>query len=60
MIPPCANRKAAIGYDRKAYKRRNLIERCVNQLKQFCPIATRYETAARAYLSMLCLAAARL
>jgi hypothetical protein len=30
-------------YDREAYKRRNLIERCVNRLKQFRRIATRYE-----------------
>ncbi len=37
-----------------------LIERCVNRLKQFRRIATRYEKTARAYLSMLCIAAAKL
>ncbi len=37
-----------------------LIERCVNRLKQFRRIATRYEKTARAYLSMLCVAAAKL
>ena len=42
-----------IEYDREAYKRRNLIERCVNRLKQFRRIATRYEKTARAFLSML-------
>jgi transposase len=47
-------------YDREAYKRRNLIERCVNRLKQFRRIATRYEKTARAFVSMLCIAAARL
>jgi transposase len=47
-------------YDREAYKRRNLIERCVNRLKQFPRIATRYEKTARAFVSMLCIAAARL
>jgi transposase len=36
-----------IDYDREAYKRRNLIERCVNRLKQFRRIATRYEKTAR-------------
>jgi hypothetical protein len=46
--------------DREAYKRRNLIERCVNRLKQFRRIATRYEKTAGAYLSMLCIAATRL
>lgn len=60
VIPPRSNRKSPIEYDRKAYKRRNLIERCVNRLKQFRRIATRYEKTARAYLSMLCIAAARL
>ena len=58
MIPPRSNRKTPIEYDREAYKRRNLIERCVNRLKQFRRIATRYEKTARAYLSMLCIAAA--
>src|SRR6266513_1265739 len=43
VIPPRSNRKAPIEYDREAYKRRNLIERCVNRLKQFRRIATRYE-----------------
>jgi transposase len=60
VIPPRSNRTKPIGYDRKAYKRRNLIERCVNRLKQFRRIATRYEKTARAYLSMLGLAATRL
>jgi len=58
VIPP--NRKTTIEYDREAYKRCNLIERCVNRLKQFRRIATRYEKTARAYLSMLSIAAARL
>jgi hypothetical protein len=49
-----------IEYDRDAYKRRNLIERCVNRLKQFRRIATRYEKTARAYLSMLCIASTML
>ena len=56
VIPPRSNRKVPIEYDREAYKRRNLIERCVNRLKQFRRIATRYEKTARAYLSMLCIA----
>src|SRR5262249_34604534 len=60
VIPPRSNRKTPIEYDREAYKRRNLIERCVNRLNQFRRIATRYEKTARAYLSMLCIAAARI
>jgi transposase len=60
VIPPRSNRKTPIEYDREAYKRRNLIECCVNRLKQFRRIATRYEKTARAFVSMLCIAAARL
>jgi transposase len=60
VIPPRSNRTTPIEYDRQAYKRRNLIERCVNRLKQFRRIATRYEKTARAFASMLCIAAARL
>jgi transposase len=44
----------------KRHKRRNLIERCVNRLEQFRRIATRYEKTARAFVSKLCIAAARL
>ena len=43
VITPRSNRKTQIEYDREAYKRRNLIERCVNRLKQFRRIAIRYE-----------------
>jgi transposase len=51
VIPPRSSRKTPIEYDREAYKRRNLIEWCVNRLNQFRRIATRYEKTARAYLS---------
>jgi transposase len=60
VIPPRSNRKTQIEYDREAYNRRNLIERYVKRLKQFRRIATRYEKTARAYLSMLCISAAKL
>ncbi len=46
VIPPKSNRTESIEYDREAYKRRNLIERCVNALKQFRRIATRHEKTA--------------
>ena len=35
VIPPRSNRKTPIEYDHEAYKRRNLIERCVNRLTPF-------------------------
>jgi transposase len=49
----------AVEYDREAFRRSDLIERCVNRLKQFRRIATRYEKTARAFISMLCIAATR-
>ena len=39
---------------------RNFVERSVSRFKPFCCIATWYEKTARVYLSMLCIAAARL
>ena len=51
------NEKARRGkFDRKAYKRRNIIERCVNRLKWFRRVATRYEKLATHYLAMVTLA----
>jgi transposase len=40
-------------FDRKAYRRRNVIERCINSLKWFRRVATRYEKLALHYLGML-------
>jgi transposase len=44
-------------FDQAAYRRRNVVERLVNRLKQFRRIATRYEKRAVNYLAMLTLAA---
>ena len=43
-------------FDRKAYRRRNIIERCVNSLKWFRRVATRYEKLAIHYLGMVTVA----
>lgn len=37
-------------FDREAYKQRNTVERCINRLKQWRGIATRYEKSAAIYL----------
>ena len=39
------------------YKERNKVERCINRLKQFRRVATRYEKASRNYLGMVLFAA---
>jgi transposase len=47
-----------VGFDRAVYADRNRVERCVNRLKQFRRVATRYEKRACNYLAMVKLAAA--
>ncbi|WP_443044841.1 IS5 family transposase [Streptomyces sp. Go40/10] len=44
-------------FDREAYKRRNTIERCINKLKQWRGLATRYDKTATIYLAGLHVAA---
>ncbi|WP_344621325.1 transposase, partial [Actinosynnema pretiosum] len=43
-------------FDRSAYRRRNVVERCFNRLKQFRAIATRFDKTATSYQGMLDLA----
>ena len=57
VIPPRANRKVQREYDRHLYKQRNAVERCVNFLKQFRRVATRYEKRGRNFLAFAHLAA---
>lgn len=57
IIPPRSNRKTPRDYDRHTYRERNLVERCVSQLKQCRRVATRYEKTARNFLGMILFAA---
>lgn len=41
------------GFDCQAYKQRNTVERCINKLKQWRGIATRYGKTATIYLAGL-------
>jgi transposase len=43
-------------FDKKTYRRRNIIERCISSLKWFRRVATRYEKLALHYLAMVTLA----
>ncbi len=43
-------------FDPTAYKRRNVVERCFNRLKQFRAIATRFDKTATSYRGMIDLA----
>ena len=60
VIPPKANRKTPLSYNKQAYRDRNRIERMFNKIKQFRRIATRYDKTAASYLGFLALAAARI
>ncbi|MFF3249105.1 transposase [Streptomyces sp. NPDC002870] len=44
------------GFDRKAYRRRNVVERCFNALKHYRGIATRYDKTATSYEAAVTLA----
>ncbi|MFJ4152733.1 IS5 family transposase [Streptomyces galbus] len=46
-------RRQATGFRPETYKQRNTVERCINRLKQWRGIATRYEKTATIYLAGL-------
>jgi transposase len=43
-------------FDRLIYARRNVVERCINRLKQWRGLATRYEKRAANYRAMVVIA----
>jgi transposase len=43
-------------FDKTAYRRRNIVERCFNRFKQYRAIATRYDKTALSYRAMIDLA----
>jgi transposase len=47
-------------FDPEAYRRRNVVERCFAQLKQYRAIATRYDKTALSYQAMIDLATLKL
>ena len=57
VIPSTASRKRPYPLDRRAYRRRNLIERMFCRIKDWRRIATRYDRLARNYRSALALVA---
>jgi transposase len=60
VIPPKSNRVLELPFSKRKYRKRNLVERCINKLKQFRHIATRYDRYSSAFLAMAKLAAVRL
>jgi transposase len=58
VIPPKANRKNGIAFDRHMYRWRHLIENYFAKLKEFRAIATRYDKTDTSYRANINLAAA--
>ena len=45
-----------LAFDRDAYRRRNVVERCISRLKQWRAVATRFDTRADNYRAIVVLA----
>jgi transposase len=56
-IPTKRTERPRRTFDRELYRERNKVERCINRLKQFRRVATRYEKLAVTYLAMVTIAA---
>lgn len=56
-IPTKRTERLQRTFDRELYRERNKVERCINRLKQFRRVATRYEKLAVTYLAMVTIAA---
>ena len=57
VVPNNRTRKHPYPFDRKAYRRRNLIERMFSRLKDFRRVATRYDKLAVTYDAAVLIAA---
>jgi transposase len=57
VIPPRSNRLTERRYDQEEYKKRNVVERFINVMKQCRRVATRYEKTARNFLGVVAFAA---
>ena len=53
IVPPKSNRKNPWEYDKKLYKRRNVVERLFRRLKKFRKIFTRYDKLDKVFLGFV-------
>ena len=60
MIPPKANRKNPVVFDKELYKARSAVECTFNLLKQARRFATRYEKTLRNYVAVVAIGCAML
>jgi transposase len=57
VIPTKSNEPPQRPFDRDRYRERNRVARCINRLKQYRRVATRYDKLAVTYLAMVTIAA---
>ena len=60
VIPAKSNRRNPIAHNRTKYRRRNLIERLINKLKNWRRVAARYDKTRESYLGFVTLASIKL
>jgi len=53
VVPPKSNRKDPWEYDKKLYKRRNVVERLFRRIKEFRRIFTRYDKLDEMFLGYI-------
>lgn len=53
VIPSKANQERDPNFDKDAYVKRNIVERCIGWIKEARRIATRYEKLAVSFLAMI-------
>lgn len=53
VVPSRQNRKEQRDYDKHLYKERHLVECCINKLKQYRRVFSRFEKLSKNYLSFL-------
>ena len=56
-IPPKANRKVQIDYDKTLYRQRHKIENMFGRIKDWRRVHTRYDRCAHTFMSAICIAA---
>ncbi len=56
VIPTKVDQVPDLGFDRSAYRERNVVERLINRLKQWRRVATRYEKRAANFQAMVTIA----
>jgi transposase len=56
VIPTKRDQRRNPRFDRPAYRERNVVERCINWLKRFRAIATRYDKLQASFHALITLA----